>query len=132
MTAMDDLKIAVASKLMTIEKIVERYGLPGIRLLTLYARDPDNPEMYLHISNDPDMHHLVWRPGSEIPDPDKGWVLAVFQPSRRGDYQAPAYYELATYDRVDSRWRSKFMSLRAGEVEVVKWAYLPSIGAGNE
>ena len=52
MTAMDDIRYEVALKMGEIEKIIQRYGLPGIRLLTLFARDPDNPNMYLHISND--------------------------------------------------------------------------------
>lgn len=132
MDTMQELKDDIGSDLVRIEsKLRRKWGLSGIDSTSLFARDRSNDNMHIWLTNDQDVDLLVWRPGSEIPDPDTGWVLAVFQPSRRGDYQNPAYYELATYDHVDSRWRSKIMSLRAGEVEVVKWAYLPTIGGEN-
>ena len=129
MNMMDNLKDALALYLIRIEDKCKAWGMGGMDSTSLLVRDRNNRDMSIWLSNDADVDPLIWHPGSQLPDPDHdaGWLLAVFQPSRRGDYQKQAYYELAAYDHVDGRWRSKIMSLRAGEVEVVKWAYLPKL-----
>lgn len=126
--AMQELKDDIGSDLVRIEnKLRDKWGMHGVDSTSLFARDSSNDNMHIWLTNDQDVDLLLWRPGSELPNADNGWVLAVFQPSRRGDYQEPPYYELATYDHADRRWRSKTMPLRAGEVEVVKWSYLPQL-----
>lgn len=133
--AMDHLKREIGYKGIEIEDICVHYGLEAMNSLTIMARDPENPDMFVHVSNDPGCFPLVWHDAEKhLPDTQNGWVLAVIRRSRRGDYQEPDYYALATYDHADSRhlngrWRTQIASLEAGERTVVKWAYLPALRA---
>jgi hypothetical protein len=51
---LEKLRLAVAVHLDAIQDTCKQFGLGGIRNLTLVARDPDNPEMYIVLTNEDD------------------------------------------------------------------------------
>ena len=50
--AMQNFREEVADKLVDIEDIAKRYGLPQMNKLTLIVRDPANPGMSVVLSNE--------------------------------------------------------------------------------
>ena len=132
MSMMDDLKNDLAFYLTQIEDRCKTWGLPGMDSTSLLARDRNNKEMSIWLSNDPDTDPLIWYPGSHLPDTSAGWLLAVLRPLNGIDYQEPNFYSLVAYDRIDGRWRSQFKTLDPHSVEVVKWSYLPKMDHKQE
>lgn len=49
---MSALKLHIATKLISIEDELKSLGLEGISKMTLIARDPDNDDMLVCVSND--------------------------------------------------------------------------------
>lgn len=126
METMDTLKDDIAQQLVCIEdRCKNKWGMRGVDSVSLLVRDRRNNDMSIWLSNDPDVHPLVWRPGDERPNPDAGWVLAVFHVNT--EFPPPDYYAVATFNHVEGVWQSRIASPRGDSFTVVKWTYLPSI-----
>ena len=52
MATMEDLHEAIVSELIDIEDQVHQLGLTTINKLTVIARDPENENMYVIVTND--------------------------------------------------------------------------------
>ena len=129
MDVLEKLKNEIGHKAIEIEDICADYGLIAMNNVTVMVRDVNNPNMFAHVSNDPGCFPLVWHDAQQhLPDPERGWALALFRPARLSDYQEPDYYELATYDHIYGSWRSKSNVSRTVEAQVLGWAYLPALG----
>lgn len=60
MSSLNDLRLYIGDRLARIEDMVhDQFGLAAVTRFTLVARDPDNPNLYVVVTNEPDQEAMA-------------------------------------------------------------------------